>query len=61
MSSNDGLRNKGKTRADMDERRKAVESFTGFKMEHAGQCSYDPILAEKNVENMIGTIQVPLG
>lgn len=61
MSSNDGLRNKGKTRADMEERRKAVESFTGAKLENAGQCSFDPLLAEKNVENMIGTIQVPLG
>ncbi|NLX48258.1 MAG: hydroxymethylglutaryl-CoA reductase (NADPH) [Euryarchaeota archaeon] len=61
MSFHDGLRNKGRTRADMDDRRKAVESFTGVKLEHAGNCTFDPIVAEKNVENMIGTTQVPLG
>ncbi len=61
MNSNDGLKNKGKTRADMDGRRIAVESFTGAKLEHSGNCTYDPLVAEKNIENMIGTTQVPLG
>jgi len=61
MSSTDGLKNKGKTRADMDERRKAVEERTGARLEHSSSCSFDPILAEKNVENMIGCTQVPLG
>lgn len=57
----DGLKNKGKTRADMDERRKAVEVYSQVSLEHTSNCSFDPILAEKNVENMIGTTQVPLG
>lgn len=61
MKSTDGLRNKGKTRADMDGRRKAVEKFTGALLSQSGNCSFDPILAEKNVENMIGCTQVPLG
>jgi hydroxymethylglutaryl-CoA reductase (NADPH) len=61
MSSTDGLRNKGKTRADMEERRKAVEERSGVRLEHSGICSFDPVLAEKNIENMIGCTQVPLG
>ncbi|MBN1110328.1 MAG: hydroxymethylglutaryl-CoA reductase (NADPH) [Methanomassiliicoccales archaeon] len=61
MSSNQGLKNKGKTRADMDERRRAVEESTGVHLEHSGGCTFDPLLAEKNVENMIGCTQVPLG
>ncbi|MCX6651579.1 MAG: hydroxymethylglutaryl-CoA reductase, partial [Methanomassiliicoccales archaeon] len=61
MNSTNGLRNKGKTRTDMDDRRKAVEEFTGVRLEQSGSCSFDPILAEKNVENMIGCTQIPLG
>ncbi len=61
MSSTNGLRNKGKTRTDMDDRRSAVEEFTGARLEHSGNCSFDPIIADKNVENMIGCTQVPLG
>ncbi len=61
MSSTDGLRNKGKTREDMEDRRRAVEERTGVRLEHSGQCSFDPMMAEKNVENMIGCTQVPLG
>ena len=61
MSSTEGLRNKGKTRADMDARRRAVEEYVGAGLEHCGNCSFDPIVAEKNVENMIGCTQMPLG
>ena len=50
MSSTDGLRNKGKTREDMEDRRRAVEERTGVRLEHSGQCSFDPMMAEKNVE-----------
>lgn len=59
MSS--GLRNRGKSRADAEGRRKAVEEFSGAKLDTIGSYTFDPMLAEKNVENMIGTTQVPLG
>ena len=56
-----GLKNRGRTREDMDERRHAVEDFTGAKLLTIAECPFDPQLAEKNVENMIGTMPVPLG
>ncbi len=56
-----GLKNSGKTKADMDGRREAVEEFTGVKLNTIGSCPFDPVLAEKNLENMIGCIHVPLG
>ncbi len=56
-----GLKNRGRTRADTDERRKAVEEYSGSKLDCISSYSFDPQLAEKNIENMIGTVQVPLG
>ena len=56
-----GLKNRGRTRADMDERRNAAEEFSGAKLPTIAACPFDPQLAEKNVENMIGTTPVPLG
>lgn len=56
-----GLKNRGRTKADMDERRHAAEEFSGAKLSTIAACPFDPQLAEKNVENMIGTIPVPLG
>lgn len=56
-----GLKNRGRTRADMDERRQAVEAFSGAKLTTIASCPYDPQLAEKNIENMIGTISIPVG
>jgi hydroxymethylglutaryl-CoA reductase (NADPH) len=56
-----GLKNRGKTKADVDERRAALEMETGAKMAAIGAYGFDPLLAEKNVENMIGTTQIPLG
>lgn len=56
-----GLKNRGRTRKDMDERRQAVEELTGAKLNIIANCPFDPQLAEKNVENMIGTMPVPLG
>src|SRR5690554_4969615 len=56
-----GLKNRGRTREDMDERRRAVEEFSGAKLPTIADCPFDPQLAEKNVENMIGTMPVPLG
>lgn len=45
----------------MDERRQAVEAFTGAQLPTIASCPYDPQLAERNVENMIGTVPVPVG
>lgn len=59
MSS--GLRNRGKTRADVEERRKAVEEHSASKLECIASYGFDPLLAERNIENMIGATQVPLG
>ncbi|MGD1060975.1 MAG: hydroxymethylglutaryl-CoA reductase (NADPH) [Methanomassiliicoccales archaeon] len=56
-----GLKNRGRTRADTDERRKAVEEFSCSKLDCISNYTFDPLLAEKNVENMIGAVQVPLG
>ena len=56
-----GLKNRGKTKADTDERRKAAEEYTGVKFEAISNYGFDPELASKNIENMIGTLQIPLG
>jgi hydroxymethylglutaryl-CoA reductase (NADPH) len=56
-----GLKNRGKTREDVDERRTAVEEVTSTPLRHIGKTSFDPLEAEKNIENMIGAVQVPLG
>ena len=61
MSQETGLRNRGRERTDVDDRRKAAESFTGTKFEHISKYSFDPAAAEKNIENMIGATQIPLG
>ncbi len=57
----DGLKNRGRSRNDMNERRVAVEDLTGTNLEHISNCSFDPEMASRNVENMIGVTQVPLG
>jgi hydroxymethylglutaryl-CoA reductase (NADPH) len=56
-----GLKNTRKTKEDMDERRAAVEEFSSVRLNTVGSCPFDPILAEKNLENMIGCVHVPLG
>jgi hydroxymethylglutaryl-CoA reductase (NADPH) len=56
-----GLKNRGKAKADVDERRSALEMETGAKLTAIGAYGFDPLLADKNVENMIGTTQIPLG
>lgn len=57
----EGLKNRGKSRADVDERRRAVEDSAGVSLPNIGSMSFDPMAAAKNIENMIGTVQVPLG
>ncbi|MBP5684835.1 MAG: hydroxymethylglutaryl-CoA reductase (NADPH) [Candidatus Methanomethylophilaceae archaeon] len=61
MADTDGLKNRGKTKADADSRRKAAESFTGVTLDSIGNYGFDPEKASKNIENMIGTVQIPLG
>lgn len=56
-----GLKNRGRTRGDVKERREAVEKLTDTKLEYISSYTFDPLLAEKNIENMIGCIQVPVG
>lgn len=59
--TNAGLKNKGKTNDDMNERRIAAEEYANVSLSNIGSISFDAIAAEKNVENMIGAIQIPLG
>ncbi len=61
MSDGKGLKNRGHTQADVDDRRAAVEEFSGSKLDKVTQCCFDAETASHNCENMIGSIQVPLG
>ena len=61
MAESNGLKNRGKTKADTDDRRKAAEQYTGSSLETIGNYGFDPEKAAKNIENMIGTVQIPLG
>ncbi|MBI0583872.1 MAG: hydroxymethylglutaryl-CoA reductase (NADPH) [Methanomassiliicoccus sp.] len=56
-----GLKNRGKTREDVDERRKAIEESTGVELRNIGAVPLDPEAASKNIENMIGAVSVPVG
>jgi len=56
-----GLKNRGRTRGDVKERRIAVEEFSDTKLEYISSYTFDPVVAEKNIENMIGCVQVPVG
>jgi hydroxymethylglutaryl-CoA reductase (NADPH) len=56
-----GLRNRGKRREDVEDRRRAVEAFSGTMLDCISSYSFDPILAEKNIENMFGSVQIPVG
>ena len=61
MAAQDGLKNRGHTSADVDERRKAAEEFTKADLSAVTDYSFDPEKASKNIENMIGVTQIPLG
>jgi hydroxymethylglutaryl-CoA reductase (NADPH) len=61
MSENAGLRNRGRERKDVDDRRNAAERFANVKLKNISEYSFDPVTAGKNIENMIGVTQVPLG
>ena len=61
MTETNGLKNRGKTKADVDDRRAAAEQYTGTKLDSISRYGFEPELASKNIENMIGTVQIPLG
>ncbi len=61
MSERKGLKNRGYSEEDAEDRRTAVEEFTGVKFEYIQRCGMDYEGASKNVENMIGVTQIPLG
>lgn len=61
MAEQTGLKNRGHEVSDMEERRAAAEEFTGTTLTEISKGGMTPETAAKNVENMIGTIQVPLG
>ena len=61
MADNDGLKNRGKTKADVKERRRAAENYTGVSLSTIGNYGFEAEMAAKNIENMIGAVQIPLG
>ena len=42
-------------------RREFLRERTGVELEHVAECSFDPGIAQGNIENFIGVAQVPLG
>jgi len=61
MDEKRGLKNRGYSHADVDERRIAVEKFSGTNLESISKFCFDSEVAAKNIENMIGATQIPLG
>lgn len=61
MAEQSGLKNRGYSHADVDERRTAVEKITGTSLESISKYCFNSEAASKNVENMIGAVQIPLG
>lgn len=61
MNDRTGLKNRGYTHADVDERRTAVEQFAGTSLERVAKYCFTAEDASHNIENMIGAVQVPLG
>lgn len=61
MAEQKGLKNRGHTRADVEERRTAAEEFTGTELGTIANYGFEPESASKNIENMIGAVQIPLG
>ncbi|MDA1013416.1 MAG: hydroxymethylglutaryl-CoA reductase [Planctomycetota bacterium] len=51
----------GYAREFVDKRREWVEERTGCQLDHVAACSLDTDLLRGNIENPIGTIQMPLG
>ena len=49
------------TRDQAEQRRQQVEEQTGVRFHHLSQFSFDPQVAEGNIENFVGVAQVPIG
>ncbi|MCL2334227.1 MAG: hydroxymethylglutaryl-CoA reductase (NADPH) [Candidatus Methanoplasma sp.] len=60
MEERKGLKNRGYSHFDVNDRRQAVEEFTGKKLESISKFCFDAEKASKNIENMIGATQIPL-
>lgn len=56
-----GLKNRGYSHSDVDERRAAAEEFSGKSLESISKYCFSSEAASKNIENMIGSTQIPLG
>ena len=61
MADPKGLKNRGYSHFDVDERRAAAEEFSGTSMESISKFCFNSESASKNIENMIGATQIPLG
>lgn len=61
MDSQKGLKNRGHSSADVEDRRKAAEQLTETDLSPMADFSFDPEIAAKNIENMIGVAQIPMG
>ena len=61
MDKQNGLKNRGMERADVDERRNAVSQLTETKFDTVASYPFEPSIVKSNIENMIGVIQIPLG
>ena len=61
MQEPQGLRNRGYAHKDVDDRRKAVEEFSNVSLESISKYCFSSEGASKNIANMIGATQVPLG
>jgi hydroxymethylglutaryl-CoA reductase (NADPH) len=45
----------------IQERQRFIEEYSGHKLEHINQYSFDPHIAAGNIENFTGVAQVPIG
>lgn len=61
MTEMTGLKNRGYSKADVGDRKNAVEKTTKANLKAIEDYSFDPECASKNIENMIGVVQIPLG
>ncbi len=61
MTDGQGLKNRGHSREDVEERRQAAEELCSASLAAISSYSIDPEGARSNIENMIGCAQVPLG
>lgn len=61
MADPSDLKIRGYTRIDVNARRAAAEEFSGTSLENISKYCFNSETASKNIENMIGATQIPLG